>query len=280
MLFKKNYHYLVAGLPDMLLDEGRSKATVSFFKSEFMQELPPEDYALVQYLFLKLDNTNLLNLLQKKNSPFLELGNYSRDLLEEQIKEPDNRILPYLQSFILKFKSGEQDNTAISWETELDNDFFDFLKTTKNDFLRSWFELKLNFQNATTALTCRDHKLPIEDQLVGKNTITEHILRSNSRDFGLSQDFPEIERILTSWESDTIIEREKALDLIRWEWIDEHVFFHYFTIERLLGFLIQLEMVERWIRLDVETGKQMFNEMLRKLGEGYKLPKEFDLVYI
>lgn len=281
MQFKRNYYYLVAGLPDLLLDEGRQKATVAHFKTEFENNLHPDDYKLVSLLFLKWDNANLLNLLMKKYQKFLDFGNYSREVMEDEIKDPENRLLPYLTNFIRKYKSGEQENSGISWETELDNDFFTYLLHTQNIFLSRWFEFKLNLQNITTALACRDHDVAVEKQLVGNNSITGHILRSSANDFGLMQEFPEIEKILAAWEnSESLTDREKAIDQIKWEWIDENTFFHYFSVEKLLGFMLHLEMVERWMKLDEETGRKLFEKLLAGLGESFVLPEEFNLQYV
>ncbi len=281
MQLKRDYHYLVAGLPDLLLDEGRQKATVAQFKSEFESNLHPHDYKLVSLLFLKWDNANLLNLLMKKYKKFIGFGNFLRETMEDEIKDPENRLLPYQSKFILKYKSGEKENSATSWETELDNDFFEYLLHTENQFLREWFEFKLNLQNITTALACRHHKISPEDQLVCKNFVTEQILRSNANDFGLMQEFPEIEKILAAWEnSESLTHREKAIDQLKWDWIDEKTFFHYFTIEKLLGFMLQLEMVERWMKLDEDTGQKLFNKLLASLGESFELPEEFNLQYV
>lgn len=281
MLFNRNYYFLVAGLPDILLDEGRQKTTVAHFKEQFEHNLHPDDFRLVKYLFLKYDNANLINLLLKKYNKFIDFGNYSRDLMEDEIKDPQNRLLPYMTRFIHKYKTGEREISGVSWETELDNDFFFYLTHTENHFLSEWFEFKMNLQNITTALACRDHDISPENELIGKNTITEHILRSNANDFGLMQEFPTIEKILAAWEnSETLTEREKAIDQIKWEWIDDKIFFHYFTVERLLGFLLQLEMVERWMKLEEETGRKMFDQLLKSLGEGFELPEEFNLQYV
>ncbi len=281
MLFNRNYYYLVAGLPDILLDEGRQKASIASFKYEFESSLHPDDYKLVKFLFLKYDNANLLNLLMKKYKKFIDFGNYSKDSMEDEIKTPEDRLLPYLTNFIVKFKSGEKENPATSWETVLDNDFFEYLLRTENQFLREWFEFKMNIQNITTALACRDHDISPENEVIGDNLVTSQIKRSSANDFGLAQEFPEIEKILSAWEtSGTLTERERVVDLLKWEWIDDRVFFHYFTVERLLGFLLQLEMVERWMKLDEKTGRKMFEKLLEKLNESFELPEEFNLQHV
>mgnify|MGYP006289130839 CR=1 FL=1 len=280
MIFKQHYYYLIAGLPDILLDETRSKISVTDLLEEIRTQLHPEDYHLLQVLFLKYDNANLLNLLQKQNKTFNRQGIYSQEFLEEQIKEPDERIHLYLRKFIEVFKSGERENNDKTWDNMLEEYYFRFLLDISNEFVQEWFRLQLNLNNITTALNCRAHDIPVENQLIGDNEVVQNILRSNARDFGLTQDFPEIEQILAAWEQENILEREKALDTIRWNWINEHTFFHYFTVERVTGYLLQLEMVERWMSLDPRKGERMFRELLQKMESSFELPEEFQLQHI
>ena len=53
------------------------------------------------------------------------------------------------------------------------------------------------------------------------------------------------------------------------------VFFNYFTIERLFVFLQQIDMIERWISLDKESGSDLFRLMIRQLKEQVQIPEEF-----
>jgi hypothetical protein len=277
MRFKKEYHYLVAGLPELLLDEGRLKVGSGDLKSGFQQHLDSKDFDLVECLFLKFDNTNLLSLLKKQSFEFDTRGNFSRDLLEEQIKESDGTLPPYMNCFIDSFKADERQNPDMSWENILENYFYQYLAKVDNEFLRDWFTFQVNTKNIISALICRKYDLQMENQLIGHNDINENLMRSNARDFGLAQEFPEIEKILAAFESDTLLQREKALDVLNWQWIDEHVFFHYFSIERLIGFMLQFAMVERWMGLDREEGELMFNKLLERLGRSFELPDEFKL---
>lgn len=272
---KRAYHYLVAGLPDLLLDEGKMKTTVADIREELLADLHPDDLHLAKVLFLKYDNANLLNLLFKNNVEFDERGNYPLSMLEEQIKEPGEGILAYMSEFIAEFKSEDQEVNPKSWENRLEEKFYTYLISLENDFLREWFELQLNLGNLLTAINCRKHKISPEAQLIGHNSIVESIVRSNAKDFGLMQEFPEVDIVLSAWETNDVLSREKILDGIRWNWIDENVFFHYFTIEKLLAFLLQLEMVERWMKLDQEEGRKLFGKLLDSLGSSYELPEEF-----
>lgn len=273
----RDYYYLVAGLPDLLLDEGRTKASGSEFRKEAREQLHPDDDKLMSQFFLKYDNENLLNLLNKNNKPFIDQGSYSQDFLEEQIKEPDGRIHDYMRRFIEEFKNQDRDNQDLPWENILEGYYYDFLLAGQNKFVNAWFELELNMNNITTALNCRKHELPVENQLIGNHAVVQSILRSNARDFGLAQDFPEIEKILAAWEQGYLLDREKELDAFRWNWLDENTFFYYFSVEKVIAYLLQLRMAERWMKLDPETGESMFRKLLDDLGRSFKLPEEFQM---
>ena len=100
-MLKRNYYYLVAGLPDILLDQKKIPFTLIELKQELQYHLHPKDYQLVEYLFLPFDNANFLNILLKKDAAFNPLGNYSESFLIEEIKEPENFSI-YLFILFLK----------------------------------------------------------------------------------------------------------------------------------------------------------------------------------
>ena len=76
-------------------------------------------------------------------------------------------------------------------------------------------------------------------------------------------------------ETEELVEREKRMDQLRWNWMEEATFFNYFTIERLFVFLLQLEMIERWISLDKEKGNQLFRSIIAALKDEVQIPAEF-----
>jgi hypothetical protein len=46
-------------------------------------------------------------------------------------------------------------------------------------------------------------------------------------------------------------------------------------VERLFVFLLQLEMIERWISLDKEKGSQLFRSIIATLKDEVQIPAEF-----
>ena len=60
-----------------------------------------------------------------------------------------------------------------------------------------------------------------------------------------------------------------------WDWLEDNSFFCYFTIEKLFVFLLQIDMIERWISLDKEMGNTIFRNIINSLKEEVQIPAEF-----
>jgi len=98
-MIKKNYYFLVAGLPDLALDQGKLVYGTAIFREELKNQLPEADYRLFEMLFLPEDNRNLLTLIRKEDKPLTSAGVYPPDVLAEAVKEP-GRLRPYMNRFI------------------------------------------------------------------------------------------------------------------------------------------------------------------------------------
>lgn len=282
-MMAREYHCLVAGLPDMVFDDQKGILKLAEFKKMLEEELHPDDYLLVELIFLPYDNRNLLSFLKLKKQKVDELGNYHVDRYEDLILYNftygfnEKPIREYLITFLKAFREGSPLFENISWENQLISLYYDSVLTCKNDFLRDWFEFDLNIKNVLTAITCRKMKYNPETEIIGDNLISRQLKNNTSKDFGLQADFPLIENILQISSESNLLERERKLDLLRWDYLDEHTFFHYFTIEKILSYLIKLTILHRWMKLNPEMGKEMFNRMVSDIEKSYEFPEEFKL---
>lgn len=264
-----NYYCLVAGLPDIIINETKSVISSREFKIELSEQLEPADYKLAELLYLNYDNQNLLNLILEKNKPFNNTGKYTQEELEEQIKEP-TYIIDYMKQFIINFKAEETKLSDLSWENKLQTLFFDFVLLTKNDFLKDWFRFDMDIKNILTAINCQQFDYEKEEHLISvkhKNEVYKNLIKGTLKSDSLSDEVIYAEKILQIVESDgNSSEKEKATDMIKWKFLDEFTFFKYFNIEKILAFIIKLNIVERWIKLDDETGEILFKKLINDLG--------------
>ncbi|MFO7656925.1 MAG: DUF2764 family protein [Bacteroidales bacterium] len=280
---RKEYHYLVAGLPDLFFDASKLNFSVSEFKNYLHDELEEDDYRLIESYFWRYDNQNLLDLLNHKEDGFIKSGNLNREDFEmildlakdDSLRDYERNIPDYFGWFIQMFKADSSVNHEKSNENRLTDRYYDYLLQTDNRFFREWYEFELNLNNLMTAAYCKKFEIPVEPQLIGSGEINEKLIKSNARDFGIGNEFPKIDHILRAIEETDLLEKEKKIDLIKWELLDERTFFHYFTVEKVFAYALKTDMIERWIKLDKKTGEELFNKLLGDLEGSRNLSEEF-----
>lgn len=282
---KRNYYALVAGLPDIVPEEKRSLFSSVAFRQLLSEHLHPEDLRLAELFYLPFDHFNLLNLLFDRNMGWDERGNYSRESLEllkdrKSLENEDLSDFPtYLVDFASSFFSEDAPSDYYTAEMRLTLAYINYLEQSPNEFVRKYAAYQMNVGNVMAALNGRKHNIPFENALVGDNDIVAALKKSRARDFGLAAELPEIEQLIQIFEINDLLERELKLDYYKWEYLDEISFFDYFTIERVLVFLLKLFMAERWSALDFEKGKEMFNRLLKEFETGFQFPAEFTVAY-
>ena len=275
------YYYLVSGLPDISLDDGKLAYTVADFRAEMEAALSAKDQKLIDLFCLKYDNANLLACLKGPDTPLDPRGRITREAFEtvykalkEEEKLPKNEAIPaYHVTFIQRYLAEEQseqkgEKAQVSWEDQLAALYYEAAMKAPNPFVAGWFELNLNINNVLTAITCRKYGFDKSLYIVGHNEIAEQIRTSNARDFGLSdavEYLPELQRIA---EETDLYARERKIDLLKWKWLEEQTFFKTFDLERVFAYLLQLEMIERWVNLDKARGEQTFRELVGAMKKG------------
>lgn len=275
------YYYLVAGLPELTLEDSKLSYTVADFKTEIYPGLSASDQKLIDLFYLKFDNANVLKLLEDKEAVIDTRGNYSAEELNEAIatiKEggevSSKEIPPYLSVFISDYFNTPAES-AVLHEDHLAALYYEYAMKCGNKFIASWFEFNLTINNILIAFTARKYKWDVAQNIVGDTEVSEALRTSGARDFGLSGEVDYLEQLVKISEINELVEREKRLDTLRWNWMEEATFFNYFTVERIFVFLLQLEMIERWIALDKEKGSQLFRSIIDALKDEVQIPAEF-----
>lgn len=276
-----NYYCLVTGLPELSLEDGKLSYTVANFKTEICPELSKEDKRLINLFYLKFDNYNLLTLLKDKEASVdTSLGNYSVDELLSVIESfkdetaPDKKFPSYFYEFSkLYLNTPAEERWGI--EDLLHGYFYSYAMKCNNKLVSAWFELNLNVNNILAAMAARKYKMDVSKVVVGTNWVSDALRNSNARDFGLADDLEYFEQLARINDTVDLVEREKKIDLLKWNWMEENTFFNYFTIEKIFVFLMKLEMIERWVVLDKEKGNELFRQLIDQLKDEVQIPQEF-----
>jgi hypothetical protein len=273
----RNYYDLVAGLADISPDTARVPFSTADFISQTAELVHPDDAVLLRLLQLPVDNHNLVILLDRMDKHFEPGGAYDRETLAAEIANPET-LPEYMRLFIDAHRAGDLLLPDLNNEDHLSWFFFEKMTIHENDFIASWFTFDLHLRNILTALAIRrniphlqqrepEYLRCLESALVCRTDVEERLLSSAAPDFGLIEHLPWIERVL-QLPVDDFIERERRIDLLRWDMLEELTTFTYFQIETLLAFCLRLMIVERWMRLDPQTGRMRLEQLLLSLKPG------------
>lgn len=276
------YYYLVSGLPDLLPDDSKLSYTLDRFREETHPKLDKADRDVMNLLYLDADNRAVLALLKNREAVVEEGGVFTTEQLSRLIDdikngdetEPD--YPSYLCEFLANyFTHGADELNEAQLRDRLMAAYYAHAMKSSNQFVADWFEFNLNLNNILTALAARKYNMEVAPYIVGDNEVSEQLRKSNARDFGLSEQVDYFESLAKLAETDEWLGRERKVDRMKWKWLEDASFFHYFTVEKLFAFVLKSQMIRRWIALDKETGNEHFRKLINGLKEDVKIPQEF-----
>ena len=141
-----------------------------------------------------------------------------------------------------------------------------------NRFIRAWFTFNQNMNNVLVAQICRKHGFDVKQKIVGEGEVAEHLrTHTSQKDFGLSEVMDDYQEILALAQIDDLMAREKAIDAIRFAWLQDRTEFDYFSAEMVFAYYLEAVMLHRWSLLTIEEGEKVFRALVADMKKGIKL---------
>ena len=56
---------------------------------------------------------------------------------------------------------------------------------------------------------------------------------------------------------------------------DEVVTFEYFSLDRVISYMLRLMIVERWSKMSPESGRKVFMEMIERFRQSFQFEEQF-----
>ncbi|MBR5660080.1 MAG: DUF2764 family protein [Bacteroidales bacterium] len=131
-------------------------------------------------------------------------------------------------------------------EENLSVEFYDDALKDSNRFIREFFTFDLCFRNVKARFVNKVFGRPVSRDTIDLET----------------GEFPEGSEIDEVMSGKDIFARERGLDSIRWNKINELTTFNYFDIDAILAVIAKMSIIERWRKLDPETGLEMFQNLI------------------
>ena len=189
-------------------------------------------------------------------TPDWRQGEKSLDEFLEQMREllsaRDNETL----DFIIKGFDKDQ----------IGPDFYKDALSHRNGFIREFFLFDLN---------ARNQKVRYLNQALARDPEKDILsLRDPEADeTGLEAEEPEFKeagRLQAILEGHDILSRERGIDDLYWEKIDEITIFDYLNFDKILGMTVKMMIIRRWLILDEATGREMFKKLVDEVRGTFK----------
>jgi len=133
-------------------------------------------------------------------------------------------------------------------------DFYAEALAHRNRFIREYFAYDLMVRNRKAAFINRSLGRPEGQDLLPAE----------------EWDSAEEARVNDALAGSDLLARERALDSLMWERIEDLTILEVLNLDVVLGFIAQLKIVSRWIKLDPETGREFFRRLVEGIRDSYK----------
>lgn len=276
-----NYYCMIAGLPDIDLQDAKPGMTVEQMREQCEEQLTSQDKKLLFYFFLHTDCINLVKLLKNPEANIDQWGNFTREQLQDLITSATElnfnvHRFPAFMSVFAREYAFNKDKADYFPEDEIAFQFLNYaIRTCPNRMMRRWYKLNLDITNILTAMLARTQGWSVGNFVKGEGEVQEMIRENKTKDFNLAHELEYIPQLMKIVEEDDPVQKEKMIDAFKWVWLDERTFFEPFSMEAVFAYLCKLQMQERWAKLDVEQGKETFQRIIDNLRGEARVPEEF-----
>lgn len=186
-----------------------------------------------------------------------------REEIYKQCSTEDQKLIEFLES-------GFE-------EKSLTGEFYLKAKESECSFIRQYFRLDRIIRNLKVTFIAG--KLFKGDETANRELIKKYSINlASDIDAKVDEssysiftlDNTEIQNIDAIFHNNDILEKEKKLDEFKWGKISDFTAFDFFDIDVILAFLVKGKLVERWNKLDRETGKALFKRLVDEVRGTFK----------
>lgn len=258
----KNYYGLVSGLHDLVVGK-KSDFKPSDFRDALSAQLDPKDYYQLLLPYYRYDNQNVL-FVKFGLGEFSAQGNLKENELVSLLKNNFSED-QYFADFLNKIDIEDENLSAFDLEHKLTQHYYDFISQFGIEFLQHWAKFDLTLKNLTVVYALKNLGLENDEQYVNGGYFTGlELKRINIAD--LDSQYPYLKKKFEALEIDDPIQRKLKVDQIKWDFLDENSFFHYFTIEKILAYTFKLMDLEIWKGIDKNAEDELFNKYIEQIN--------------
>lgn len=257
-----SYYYIGTSLPDLVVG---MQPGLSFneLKDLLRDNLSEKDYDLTRVIRFLYDILNIRALWL--GEPLDLHANYSENELEEslisQVGLPD-----YVYEFLENHESLED---RLRHFPGLIAKFFKVASLTSTGFLSEYLAFERNWRLVFTALRAkalgRDLLVELQYEDSEDELVAQMISQKDAKNYEPPEDFLELKKLFEEHYRNPL-SLEKALCEYRFNTIDRLIGMDVFTLRRILAFVAQDIIVEKWFELDKKKGTEIIDNIVKEIS--------------
>ena len=139
-------------------------------------------------------------------------------------------------------------------DENLTKEFYEAALKDSDRFLKEYFTFDLNVRNGKARFLNKAFERPLDQDTIMLET----------------GEFAEGPRLEEALNAPDLLSRERGLDSLMWDKINEITTFNYFDLDAILGFIARLHIIGRWFALDEKTGREMFRRLVDEVRGTFK----------
>ena len=172
--------------------------------------------------------------------------------MKELLSEKDQETLKLIEDGFNKEKIGLE--------------FYKEALASRSTFIQEFFQFDLNVRNA---------KVRYLNQALGRDPQKDvlSLVDPDAEEQGIEVEEPEFKeasRLQAILEGKDILAHERGIDDLYWDKIDEITLFDYLNFSKVLGLVVKMMIIRRWLLLDEEAGRAMFKRLVDEVRGTFK----------
>lgn len=252
------YYFLGTLLPELKIGEA-PEIRFDDFLALLKQNLKAQDYAQVMAVLRFIDIENIRQLWMGRE--FEQKGNLDENELQEALLVQVG-LPSYILNFLDQFGNGSD---RLRHFSSLVGSFFREEIPQQMGFLREWLIQERNMRLVLSALRAKSMGRPLLEEMQHEDPedkiVADILAQKDGASYTPPLEFREMGAVYEKYQDDPL-GLHKALLEYRFKKAQEMVHLEVFTIDRIIAYLVQLFLVEKWRKLDEQKGRKIINNIL------------------
>jgi hypothetical protein len=253
-----NYYFVATLLPPLKVG---SPPEIGSRELDFIlrQNLAPADFEKVGIIRRLVDIENLRATIQKQ--PLEAGGNLDAYELEEALLFKKN-----LPSYVLEFLDQYPDaNKQLEYFPELIRSYFAIESKHQSGFLADYLTFEWQWRLVFVALRAKELDRDLKQEFRFEDSedqfVAQILAQNESSSFDPPAPYNGLKALFESRKTSPLA-LYQALSEWRFMRIEESIEWEHFSLNRILGYVAELEICEKWLELDKRKGLQILQEMI------------------